>query len=386
MTIVETRSITGGVDTHLDVHVAAALDGNGGVLGVESFPTTTAGFAELHAWLVLVRHAGPGRGGGHGRLRSRAGPLLTRDERGGDRGRSPEPSGPAGPRQVRRHRCRGGRSSGAVAAGRRLWPRPPMATSRRSGCCSSPTAPDATCASNVSTSCAISASAGPMSCGNGSAALPSTSSLRPPPALRPNRNGDPVLYATKLAMQTLGRRVVDIDADCARLHSELADLVKATAPSLLDLSGVGIHTAALLLVAAGDNAERITSEAAFAHLCGVAPIHASSGKTVRHRLNRGGNRQANHALWRIVFTRMSSDPRTRTYVERRTPRRPLQTRDHARPQALRRPPGVSPPPRRVAPRSEWRVWPPKCQHAPPGCPANDLPARHSTARSRHRLA
>ena len=73
-----------------------------------------------------------------------------------------------------------------------------------------------------------------------------------------------------------------------------------------------------LLVAAGDNAERITSEAAFAHLCGAAPIHASSGKTVRHRLNRGGNRQANDALWRIVLTRMSSDPRTRAYVERRT--------------------------------------------------------------------
>ena len=136
-------------------------------------------------------------------------------------------------------------------------------------------------------------------------------------ALRPNRNGDPVVYATKLAMHTLGRRVVDIDNDCGRLHDELADLVKATAPSLVGLHGVGIHTAALLLVAVGDNAERIGSEAAFAHLCGVAPIHASSGKVTRHRLNRGGNRQANHALWRIVFTRMSSDPRTRAYVARR---------------------------------------------------------------------
>jgi transposase len=135
--------------------------------------------------------------------------------------------------------------------------------------------------------------------------------------LRPNPSGDSVFYATKLAMQTLGRRVLDIDADCVRLHDELAQFVKATAPSLLGLPGVGVHTAALLLVAAGDNAERITSEAAFAHLCGVAPIHASSGKTVRHRLNRGGNRQANHALWRIVFTRMSSDARTRVYVERR---------------------------------------------------------------------
>ncbi len=147
--------------------------------------------------------------------------------------------------------------------------------------------------------------------------VPAASLARDAAALRPNRNGDPVLYATKLAMHTLGCRVVNIDSDCARLHDELTGLVKATAPSLLDVHGVGTHTAALLLVAAGDNAERITSEAAFAHLCGVAPIHASSGKVTRHRLNRGGNRQANHALWRIVFTRMSSDPRTRTYVERR---------------------------------------------------------------------
>ena len=126
------------------------------------------------------------------------------------------------------------------------------------------------------------------------------------------------MYATKLAMQTLGRRIIDIDADNARLDGELTTLVQATAPSLVGLYGVGTHTAAVLLVAAGDNAGRIRSEAAFAHLCGVAPIHASSGKTTRHRLNRGGNRQANHALWRIVFTRMSSDPRTRAYVERRT--------------------------------------------------------------------
>jgi transposase len=111
--------------------------------------------------------------------------------------------------------------------------------------------------------------------------------------------------------------VIDIDADCARLGVELAGLIRVTAPSLVALHGVGIHTAALLLVAAGDNADRIRSEAAFAHLCGAAPIHASSGKTVRHRLNRSGNRQANHALWRIVLTRMSSDPRTRAYVQRR---------------------------------------------------------------------
>jgi transposase len=86
---------------------------------------------------------------------------------------------------------------------------------------------------------------------------------------------------------------------------------------MLELSGLGPEGAATLLIAAGDNPERIKSEAAWAHLCGVAPIPASSGKTIRHRLNRGGNRQANAALYRIVITRMSSDPRTRAYVARR---------------------------------------------------------------------
>ena len=84
------------------------------------------------------------------------------------------------------------------------------------------------------------------------------------------------------------------------------------------MHGVGVDTAAALLVAAGDNPERLRSEAAWAHLCGVAPLQASSGKVTRHRLDRGGDRQANQALWRIVMVRMSTDDRTRAYVERRT--------------------------------------------------------------------
>jgi transposase len=86
--------------------------------------------------------------------------------------------------------------------------------------------------------------------------------------------------------------------------------VTARAPGLLALCGVGPETAALLLAAAGDHPERLHSEAAWAHLCAVAPISASSGKRTRHRLNRGGDRQASHALWRIVITRMSSHPPT----------------------------------------------------------------------------
>jgi transposase len=130
-------------------------------------------------------------------------------------------------------------------------------------------------------------------------------------------------------MRPLGSRIMDIDYDCDRLHHELADLVAKTAPSLVALHGVGAHTAASLLVAAGDNAERITSEAAFAHLCGVAPIHASSGKTIRHRLNRGGNRQANHAPWRSVplvnFERRTAQ---RTGVSDGPVERGLQIRHH----------------------------------------------------------
>ena len=95
--------------------------------------------------------------------------------------------------------------------------------------------------------------------------------------------------------------------------------MKATAPGLLGVYGVGADTGAILLVAARDNAARIRSEAAWAHLCGVAPIPAGSGKTNgRHRLNPGGNRQANHALWRIVVTRLGQgEPRTVAYMQRR---------------------------------------------------------------------
>jgi transposase len=98
----------------------------------------------------------------------------------------------------------------------------------------------------------------------------------------------------------------------------LAPLVAATAPRLLAINGVGTDVAGILLVAGGDNPDRLRDEGAFAHLCGAAPLPASSGRTVRHRLNRGGDRQANHALWRVVMVRMSYDPRTKAYVARRT--------------------------------------------------------------------
>jgi transposase len=136
-------------------------------------------------------------------------------------------------------------------------------------------------------------------------------------ALRP-RPGDAVGYATRIAVRELGRRAEFLDGQLARLDKLIVPLVTARAPGLLALHGIGPDTAALLLIAAGDHPARLRSEAAWAHLCAVAPIPASSGKITRHRLNPGGNREANHALWRIVITRMSSHAPTRAYVERHT--------------------------------------------------------------------
>jgi len=134
--------------------------------------------------------------------------------------------------------------------------------------------------------------------------------------LRP-RPGATVGYATRIALRELGRRAQFLGGQLASLDELIIPLLTAHAPGLLALYGVGPDTAALLLIAAGDHPERLRSEAAWAHLCGAAPIPASSGKTVRHRLNSGGDRQANHALWRIVITRMSSHPPTRAYAELR---------------------------------------------------------------------
>jgi transposase len=136
--------------------------------------------------------------------------------------------------------------------------------------------------------------------------------------LRPRPGLDAVSFATKTSLRALGRRVLYLDEELARVDDLLGELVGPYAPELLAIPGVGVQTAAILVVAAGDNPERVRTEAAWAHLCGVAPIEASSGKITRHRLDRGGNRQANKALWTTVMVRMSSDPRTRACVTRRS--------------------------------------------------------------------
>lgn len=124
--------------------------------------------------------------------------------------------------------------------------------------------------------------------------------------------------ATKLALKSLAVRYQQLCAEIETLEAQLDPLVAQAAPELLAVKGVSTVTAACLLVTAGDNPEPLRSEAAFAHLCGVAPIPASSGKTTRHRLNRGGDREANKALYLLAVRRIGWDPATRAYVARRT--------------------------------------------------------------------
>ena len=133
---------------------------------------------------------------------------------------------------------------------------------------------------------------------------------------RVGRSDNPT-EAAKYALRSLARRYHQLTKELRNLESEVKRLTRSAAPALVELLGVGPDTAATLLITAGSNPDRLHSEAAFAALCGVNPIPASSGKTNRHRLNRGGDRQANAALYRIVIVRLRYDLRTRAYMCRR---------------------------------------------------------------------
>jgi transposase len=317
MTIVEAdRAVTGGVDTHLDVHVAAALDDIGGTLGVEEFPTTPGGYQALLDWLCgfgpvrLVGIEGTGSyGAGLSRHLLAAGVAVVEVNRA-DRaerrrqGKSDPLDAISAARAAQSGRARalpkGG--DGTVEAIRTL-----MVTRRSAG-------RDRT--ATVNRIRALLA-AGPDDLRARFAGHPPVALIAETAGLRP-RPGHPVGYANRVALRELGRRATHLDEEMGRLDELLIPLVAARAAGLLGVFGVGTHTAAILLCTAGDHPQRLRSEAAWANLCGVAPIPASSGKITRRRLNRAGDRQANHALWRIVFVRLRSDSRTRAYVERRT--------------------------------------------------------------------
>jgi transposase len=318
MTIVEgARPVTGGVDTHLDMHVAAALDPVGGLLGLESFAASATGYRELLAWMsafgpvARVGVEGTGAyGAGLSRYLHRNGVEVIEVDRANRQarrqaGKSDPADALEAARAAQSGRARGSAKTrdGNVEAIRALHVTIRSARAMR-----------------VKTLVQIRhlSFTGPDDLRERLKGVSSRMLAGEAAALRPRATGDLVVYATKLSVQTLGRRALALEEEAERIEELLAELVAKTAPSLMALHGVGVDGAASLLVAAGDNPERLRSEAAWAHICGVSPIEASSGKITRHRLNRGGNRQANRALWRIVMVRMVSHPPTRAYVERRT--------------------------------------------------------------------
>src|SRR2546427_1008116 len=322
LTIVETP-ITGGVDTHADVHVAAALDPVGGLLGVAEFPAPRAGYAGLLSWLgglgavCLIGIEGTGSyGAGLARYVATAGIRVVEVDRSDrqDRRRQGKPDpldAVSAARAAQSGRARGapkGRD-GSVEAIRALMVAKRSARAERTQTINQARSLIVTGPDDLRIRFARHTVA---------ALVAETASLRPRP-------GSTVGYATRIALRELGRRAQFLDGQLERLDELIVPLVTARAPGLLALYGVGPDTAALLLIAAGDHPARLRSEAAWAHLCAAAPIPASSGKRTRHRLNPGGDRQANHALWRIVITPMNSHPPTRPYVEQRPPEGPANT-------------------------------------------------------------
>jgi transposase len=135
---------------------------------------------------------------------------------------------------------------------------------------------------------------------------------------RPDAQVDPWAQSVLLAVKMLAQRVQFLETQAEALETQIDALVTAANPGLRAAYGVGSDTAAQLLITAGTNPHRLHSEAAFAALCGVAPVPASSGKTNRHRLSRGGDRAANNALFRVALVRMSHHEPTKSYVRRQS--------------------------------------------------------------------
>ena len=310
--------VTGGVDTHADIHVAAAVCSTSHrLLGTAEFETTPAGYVQLLAWLLsfglldAVGIEGTGTyGAGLARFLTAEGVVLVevdRPDRAARRlhGKSDPVDAEAAARAVLSGRATGTPKSrdGIIEAIRVLQ------VVYRSA------VRDRTAATNRFQALVVSA---PADIREDLQQKPPKQRVQRARRWRDRDGDDVAARATRQALRELARRIHLLDEQTSRIEVELDRLTEQAAPALRDLVGVGVHTAARLLVAAGDNPERIRTEAAFAHLCGVAPIRASSGKTNRHRLNRGGDRSANHALWRIVMVRRLYDERTRAYVARRT--------------------------------------------------------------------
>jgi transposase len=316
MAHVDPTRVTVGVDTHKDLHVARAKDQLGRLLGENTIPTTPAGYRALLDWARThgdVEAFGVEGTGSYGAGLTRF--LLSQGQVVIEVNR---PS-----RQARR---RNGKSDPADADA--------AASAVLSGDANAtPKAGDAhvemvralrigrqtaikarTQAINAIKALIVTA---PSELRESLRGKSTTMQVRACARFRPGDLDDPTA-AVKMALRSLATRCETLEAEIACLERHLDGLVGEATPGLLARFGVGTDSAGALLVAVGDNPDRLRSEAAFSMLCGSSPVEASSGQQTRHRLNRGGDRQANAALHRIVMARLRWDQRTKDYLQRRT--------------------------------------------------------------------
>lgn len=315
MTEISPSGIIIGVDTHRDVHVAAALDGLGRELDVQSFASDTSGYRQLVEW--ASSHGAVAVFGIEGTGSWGAG--LARYVSGCEY-RCIEVN-----RTNRQHRRRHGKSdpADAVAAARaviagtaKAQPRGhdgPIESLRTIRIAHRSAVKARTQAINQLRA-VITTAPEPLKKRfvelNRRQLVTTCRRLRPQSSTRPSE-------IAKITLRSLAKRIEYLDQEIAELNQTRDELVKSCAPpELLAEHGIATAVAADLLIAIGDNPHRITTEAGFAALCGVSPVDASSGRQQRHRLNRGGDRQANNALWRIIIVRLATHQETRDYFQR----------------------------------------------------------------------
>ena len=310
-------TVIGGVDTHGQTHHAAVVDELGRHLGDREFPTTPAGYRALLSWLgkhgrvECVGVEGTGAyGAGLTRHLRAAGVLVLEVDRPDRKSRRAKgKSDPLDAYSAARAALAGTATGAPKARDARVEAIRALRTARSSA------VKARTQTTNQLKALLVTA---PAQLREQLRSVSTSTLITACTRLRPA--GDPAdpEQATKVVLRRLARRHRFLSAEIADADLALRALVTAAAPRLIALPGVGIEVAGQLLTTVGDNPDRLRSEAAFAHLCGVAPIPASSGRTKRHRLNRGGDRDANKALYVVVLARLSHDQRTKTYAARRT--------------------------------------------------------------------
>jgi transposase len=307
--------VTVGVDTHLEVHVAHAADQLGRRLGTVQVPTSPAGYAELLAWareLGQVEVWGVEGTGCYGaalaRFLTAQGQVVVEVNR---------PDRAARRRHGKSDPIDAQAAAKAVQAGE-VTVVPKAGDGQVEMIRSLRVARQTAMRARTQTINALKALlvTAPAELRQQLRGLSAPRLVHAASLLEPGPISSP-LAAAMLALGVLAKRYQALSAEIGSLDTELDRLVAAAAPTLTALFGIGADSAGALLVAAGDNPGRLRSDACFAMLCGASPIQASSGKTTRHRLNRGGDRQANAALYRIVVVRLRWHQPTRDYMARR---------------------------------------------------------------------